>query len=199
MLSEIYPTLYPADIGATKGKGPLLFLSQHLLEPKTDRIHFFVIGDYLPWDDDYVILESIGKGIAVGRLSFYKPEDVEIYRVNLGHGTLAPALAGTLRRRAAAELTRAGRARYDYILYIQLILGGLSLLLRGKLPPWTPEQVPYGRNKAYICTEAARYGWRAVGHPIFPEGMAPTPSAFKQALIEKKMRRIFPLPLKITS
>jgi len=194
MLSEIYPRLYPADIGATKGKGPLLWFSRHLLEPKTDRIHFFVIGDYLPWDDDYVILESIGKGIAVGRLSFYKPEDVEIYRVNLGPGPLVPKLAHELRRRVAAELTRVGRARYDYILYIQLILGALSLLLRGKLPPWKPEQVPYGRNKAYICTEAARYGWRAVGHPIFPEGVAPTPSAFKQALIEKKMRKIFPKP-----
>ncbi len=194
MLSDIYPRLFPADIGATRGKGPLLWFSQHLLEPKTDRIHFFIIGDYLPWDDDYVILESIGKGIAVGRLSFYKPEDVEIYRVNLGHGPLVPKLAHELRRRVAAELTRVGRARYDYILYIQLILGALSLLLRGKLPPWKPEQVPYGRNKAYICTEAARYGWRAVGHPIFPEGVAPTPSAFKQALIEKKMRMVFPKP-----
>ena len=194
MLSDIYPRLFPADIGATRGKGPLLWLSQNLLEPKTDRIHFFIIGDYLPWDDDYVILESIGKGIAVGRLSFYKPEDVEIYRVNLGHGPLVPKLAFELRRRVAAELTRVGRARYDYILYIQLILGALSLLLRGKLPPWKPEQIPYGRNKAYICTEAARYGWRAVGHPIFPEGVAPTPSAFKQALIEKKMRRVFPKP-----
>ena len=194
MLSDIYPRLFPADICATRGKGPLLWFSKNLLEPKTDRIHFFIIGDYLPWDDDYVILESIGKGIAVGRLSFYKPEDVEVYRVNLGHGPLVPKLAPVLRRRVAAELTRVGRARYDYILYLQLALGGLSLLLRGKLPPWKPDQVPYGKNKAYICTEAARYGWRAVGHPIFPEGIAPTPSAFKQALLEKKMRQIFPKP-----
>ncbi len=83
MENRIYPILYPADIGATRGSGPLLWLSQHLIEPKTDRIHFFVIGDYLPWDNDYVILESIGKGIAVGRLSYYAPEDVEIYRVVL--------------------------------------------------------------------------------------------------------------------
>ncbi|GAH84387.1 unnamed protein product, partial [marine sediment metagenome] len=84
MLSEIYPRLFRADIGATRGKGPLLWFSKNLIEPKTDRVHFFLIGEYLPWDDDYVILEAIGKGIAVGRLSFYKPEDVEIYRVNIG-------------------------------------------------------------------------------------------------------------------
>jgi len=194
MLSEIYPWLYPADIGATRGKGPLLWFSQHLLEPKTDRIHFFIIGDYLPWDDDYVILESIGKGIAVGRLSFYKPEDVEIYRVKLSGDPRLREVDKLLRRQVAAELTKVGRARYDYILYLQLIAGGISLLLKGKLPPWKPEQVPYGRNKAYICTEAARYGWRARGHPIFPEGIAPTPSAFKQALIDGKMRQVFPKP-----
>ncbi|KKL05650.1 hypothetical protein LCGC14_2603910 [marine sediment metagenome] len=194
MLSDIYPRLYPADIGATRGKGPLLWFSRNLLEPKTDRIHFFVIKQYIPWDDDYEILESINKGIAIGRLSFYKPEDVEIYRVNLGQGTLVPQLAPELRRRVAAELSKVGRARYDFLLYIQLALGGLSLLFRGKLPPWTPEQVPYGRNKAYICTEAARYGWRAVGHPIFKEGVAPTPSAFKRALIDGRMRKIFPRP-----
>jgi len=194
MLSGIYPRLFPADICATRGKGPLLWFSQHLLEPKTDRIHFFIIGDYLPWDDDYVILESIGKGIAVGRLSFYKPEDLEIYRVKLSGDPRLREVVKLQRRQVAAELTRVGRARYDYILYLQLIAGGASLLLKGKLPPWTPEQIPYGRNKAYICTEAARYGWRARGHPIFPEGMAPTPSAFKQALIQGKLRKIFPKP-----
>jgi len=192
MLSEIYPRLFPADICATRGKGPLLWFSQHLLEPKTDRIHFFVIKQYLPWDDDYEILESIGKGIAIGRLSFYKPEDIEIYRVNLGGDSRLRDAQILLRRQVAAELSKVGRARYDYILYIQLIVGAISLLLRGKLPPWKPNQIPYGRNKAYICTEAARYGWRAVGHPIFPEGIAPTPSAFKQALIEHRIRKIFP-------
>jgi len=196
--NRIYPILYPADIGATRGSGPLLWFSQHLLEPKTDRIHFFVIGEYLSWDDDYVILESIGKGIAVGRLSFYRPEDVEVYRVVLGQtpeqrlGKLGTEEFYEVRKRAAAELTRVGRARYDYILYAQLVLGAITLLFRGNLPPWKPEQIPYGRNKAYICTEAVRYGWRAVGHPIFPDDVAPTPSAFKQALQEGRIRKIFP-------
>ncbi len=194
MLSEIYPRLYPADICATRGKGPLLWFSRNLLEPKTDRIHFFVIKQYIPWNDDYEILESIGKGIAIGRLSFYKPEEVEIYRVNLGGDSRLRDVQILLRRQVVGELSKVGRARYDYILYLQLIVGGISLLLRGKLPPWKPEQVPYGRNKAYICTEAARYGWRAVGHSIFKEGVAPTPSAFKRALIDGRMRKIFPKP-----
>jgi len=193
-----YPTLYPADIGATRGSGPLLWVSQRLIEPKTDRIHFFVIGDYLPWDNDYVILESIGKGIAVGRLSFYKPEDVEIYRVFLGQtpeqrlGKLRTEEFHEVRKRAAAELTRVGRARYDYILIVQIAFGALTLLLRGKLPPWRPEQFPYGRDRKYICTEAANFCWRAVGHPIIPPGVVPLPAGFAQALQEGMIHKIFP-------
>lgn len=191
-MNRIYPILYPADIGATRGRGPLLWLSQHLIEPKTDRIHFFIIGDYLPWDNDYVILESIGKGIAVGRLSFYKPEDVEIYRVVLGRDQRLGVLRPELRKRAAAELTRVGRARYDYILIAQIAFGALTLLLRGKLPPWRPDQFPYGRDQKYVCTEAANFCWRAVGHPIIPPGVVPLPAGFAQALQEGMIRKIFP-------
>ncbi len=189
-----YPILYQADIGATRGKGPLLWFSQHVIEPKTDRIHFFIIGDYLPWDDDYVILESIGKGkgIAVGRLSFYNPMDVEIYRVVLGRDPRLGMPRRELRKRAAAELTRVGRARYDYILIAQIAFGALTLLLRGKLPPWRPEQFPYGRDRKYICTEAAAEAWRAVGHPIIPPGVVPLPAGFAQALQEGRIRKIFP-------
>jgi len=194
MLSEIYPRLYPADIGATMGKGPLLWFSKNLIEPKTDRVHFFLIGDYLPWDDDYVILESIGKGIAVGRLSFYNYEEVEIYRVSLGRDPRLKELQRQLRRRVAAELTRVGRARYDYILIAQIALGALTLLFKGKLPPWRAEDFPYGRNKAYICTEAANYGWRAVGHPVIKPGVVPLPAGYKQALIERRIYKVFPRP-----
>ena len=194
MENRIYPILYPADIGAIRGSGPLRWFSQHLIEPKTDRIHFFIIGDYLPWDNDYVILESIGKGIAVGRLSFYKPEDVEIYRVVLGQtpNQRLGKLRTELHKMAAAELTRVGRARYDYILIAQIALGAISLLLRGKLPPWRPEQFPYGRDQKYICTEAANFCWRAVGHPIIPPGVVPLPAGFAQALQEGMIRKIFP-------
>ena len=187
----VYPRLLPGDIAGVKGKGLLLWLSKHLLSPETDRVHFLVIGDYIPWDDDYVILESIGKGIAVGRLSFYKPEDLEIYRVNLSTDPRMRTLDIHLRRRAAAELSRVGRAHYDYILFIHLLFGALALLFRGKLPPWRSEDFPYGRDKRYICTEAAAEAWRAVGHPIIPKGTVPTPAAFRQALMDNRMRIVF--------
>lgn len=192
MVREAYPHLFPADIGAKIGGGPLRWFSENLIEPKTDRVHFFLIADYLPWDDDYVILESIGKGIAIGRLSFYEPEDIEIYRVILGSDARWTQLQRELRRRVIGEMSKVGRARYDYILILQILLGALNLLLKGKLPPWRAEDFPYGRNKAYICTEAANYGWRAVGHPVITPGQVPLPAGYKQALQEHRLRRIYP-------
>lgn len=192
-----YPTLYPADIGAIRGQGPLRWFSENLIEPKTDRVHYLVIGDYLPWDDDYVILESIGKGIAVGRLSFYRPEDIEIYRVPLNHEDLTPEVEMEFRSMAVSQLTFVGRARYDYLLIAQVALVALTFILRGKLPPWSPEKFPYGKNKAYICTEAAKAVANFLAASvdqslIIPEGVVPLPAGFTQALKEGKIRRIFP-------
>lgn len=192
MATEDYPELLPGDVAGVKGKGLLLWLSQHLLVPHTNRVHFFIIGDYIPWDDDYVILESIGKGIAVGRLSFYKPEDLEIYRVDLSHPRVTAEMENLLRRKAAASLTLVGRASYDYLLYFHLMMGTLNLIFHGKFPPYDPAQLPYGRNRAYICTEAANFAWRHVGHPIIPKGVVPTPAGYEKALIQGGIRRIFP-------
>jgi len=186
----MYPKFLPGDIGAVPGKGLVRFFAENLLTPKTDRFHFFIVGDYLPWDDDYVILESIGKGIAVGRLSFYEPEELEIYRVNLP--SVSEDEEMLIRRMATAYLTLVGRARYDYILIAQLILSVIPMLIKGNLPPWKAEEFPYGRDKKYICTEAAAEAWLGVGYPVIPKGVAPTPSAFKQAEMDCRITRIFP-------
>jgi len=187
MGTEVFPKLYPGDIAATRGSGLQLWLNQKCVTPKTDRLHFFVMGDYLPWDDDYVILESISKGITVGRLSFYRPEDLEIYRVNIENWK-------ELGKKAAAELTKHGRAHYDHLLVAKLALGVLLLLLRGKKPPWEPMQFPYGRDAKFICSEAAAEAWRGIGHPVIPKGVVPLASTFVQALQEGRIRKIFPKP-----
>lgn len=196
-----YPDLKPADIVGVKRKGFIGRLMKWAIYPPTQLFHFFIIGDYLPWDDDYVILESIGKGIAVGRLSFYDPADLTIFRRVLPEGWI-PYDDGTsqevvvthqfVRKKAAAELTRVGRARYDWLLILQTALYALSMILMGKLPPWYPELFPYGRNKAYICTEAVVAAWRAVGFPVVPENLIPVPSAIIMAVQDGRLEQIYP-------
>lgn len=192
-IEKTYPKLYPADIGAVKGSGPFAWLSKNLLVPHTDRFHFFLIKGYLTWDDDYEILESISKGVAIGRLSFYKPEDIEIYRVNLSTDARLLTANSLLRRQVAGEISKIGRARYDWILYLQLLAGAATLMLTGQFPPYRAEQLPYGRNKEYVCTEMANYGWKHRGHPVVPYQITETPSEYKRALIEKRIRQVFPV------
>lgn len=172
------------DIGATKGKGIAGWLSKNLFIPHSDRFHFFLIAEPVDGEDDYIILESItSKGITVGRLSWYPLDELHVYRVKDPHWQ-------ALGRLAVLELTKYGRAGYDYLLPVKLLLGVLQLILKGKLPPWRPEQLPYGRNSRFLCTEAANESWRAVGYPIIPEGVCPLPAGFELALEEDRLVRI---------
>lgn len=168
----------PGDIFSTKGKGITGWLSSHLLLPKTDRFHFGIIARYLEDEDDYIIYESIGKGVTVGLLSFYEGEDLEVYRVK-------DVNARKLGERAVVEITRLGRAHYDYKLILELILFALKnpkLLLPALIGrPISYSQLPYKSDERYICTEAANEAWKQVGHPIITPGYAPVPAGFKDA------------------
>lgn len=177
------PELLPGDIGAVKGRGVAAWLSRKLFLPHTDRFHFFVIAEYVGLKKDWIIYESIAsKGLSAGWLSWYSFDEVEIYRV-------PDQSCGKL---ATLELILHGRALYDYFLPIKLFLGALRLVLTGRFPPWRPEQLPYGRDSRFLCTEAAAEAWRAVGYPIIPEGVCPLPAGFEQAIQEGKLVRIFP-------
>ena len=180
-----YPKLYPGDIAGVKGKGVLAKLQSIFVTPKTDRFHHFLIGDYIEDDDDYVILESINKGIAVGRLSFYKPEDIEIYRLDDPYWM-------EIGKKAAQALTWYGRSSYDYMLIIKLFLSIPYLIMKCGMPPWVPEQIPYGRDNSFVCTEAAAVGYADIDHRIIPKGVIPMPASFKQALDRGVIKRIFP-------
>jgi len=179
------------DIGSTKGKGLLGQLNQTAFVPQTDRFHFFIIWKRL-WDGDYLILESVKKGLAIGRLSWYKGKDIEIYRVNCPIG---------LRRKAPFGLIDWGRSRYDYWLFVKIPIGAIAALAKilyneHKVRKLKAEDLPYGTNSALICTEAVDVAYDSVGVNLIPEGVPPLPSAFKQALLDGRMELIYKGELK---
>lgn len=185
-----FPALLPGDIGATKGGGLVGFICRNLFLPKTDRFHFFMIGDKLQGEDDYVILESIGKGIAIGRLSFYKGFDVELYRPILGELNLNP---NKLRKRAAQALSKYGRAKYDWKVFAIVALEALGLIFRGKFPPWDGFLFSAAKDNVFVCTEAVARSWKDVGVELFPkEFPAFLPQSFRQAEEQGTLVKIFP-------
>lgn len=170
--------LQPGDIFATKGKGVLGWLNSKLTAPETDRFHYGLV--WLKRGDDYIILESIGKGIAVGRLSFYEGDDIKFYRANCPKN---------LRAAAPVELTEWGRSRYDYLLVAKLVVQGLWLLLwhRRRI---RAEELTWSQDNVLICTEAVDVAYDAVGVNIIPLGTCPIPSAFKQAELDGRIIEI---------
>lgn len=175
--------LQAGDIFAVKGEGFLGRLSSRLMAPPTDRFHFGLV--WLKADDDYLILESIGKGIAVGRLSFYEGKDVRFYRVDCPE---------ELRTQAPVELTRWGRSKYDYSLILKIATQGLWLVIKhlvtgGKLRRIRAEELSWCHNNSFVCTEACDIGYLAVGVSI-TQGICPTPSAFRQAELEGRITEL---------
>jgi len=166
--------LQTGDIFAVKGKGFFAFLNRKLIKPYTDRFHFGLLGDYIPEEDDWVILESINKGVAVGRLSFYDLNDVEFYRIN----DVDSAEKGTY---ATIQATLWGREKYDYRLFIKLIYYALKALIKYHSIWYT--DIPNIEDKRLICTELVDEAYRFV-FPVFDARYEATPSHFKERVRE---------------
>lgn len=176
--------LEPGDIFATKGKGITGWAVRNLITPPTDRFHFGVVWRQM--GNDYITLESVSKGIAVGLLSWYDPADLELYRVDCFK---------YLRTFAPDHLVIWGRSRYDYLLILKIAFGGLLAFLKvlikeKRVRRLRAEDFHYGENSSLICTEAVDIAYDAVGVNLIPEGVIPLPSAFRQAEKEGRMHRI---------
>jgi len=176
--------LQPGDIGAVQGRGFFGWLSRNLANPKTDRFHHFIVWGKM--DSDYLILESIAsKGLTMGKLSWYKDDDVIFYRVSCDQD---------LREMAPCGLIDYGRSRYDYLLIIKVLSWALrawvKMLFRGKLRKLSAEDFPYKPNRALVCTEAVETAYLSVGVQVIDPGVLPLPSAFKESEIQGKIYRI---------
>ena len=177
--------LEPADIIRVKSTGTFGLLARSIFVPWTDRHHHALV--WKRSGDDYIILESVNKGLAVGRLSMYVGSDITFYRaVNLDFAT---------RERACEELTRYGRAPYDYALYIRLvrniIKAELSILRSGHwLRKLHAYELPYREDGWLVCTEAVALAFRLVNWSLVPDGVMALPSAIEQASLDGLIREV---------
>lgn len=168
------------DIVGIYGKGLFQRLSAIAVIPETRYFHFLLIGDYIVEEDDYVTLESIGKGVAVGRLSWYSDRKYLVYRVNRSD-------FAALGKRAAQLASKFGRHKYDYLLIGRMTIFALGYILKeiftGHIPrPVSPEQIPYKSDRAFICTELVFETWEIVGVYLRALGHAPMPAEFTLAV-----------------
>jgi hypothetical protein len=157
-----------------------------MITPEIDRDHFFILWQKL--DNDWLILESIGsKGLSVGKLSWYKNDNVEFYRV---------ACDKDLRELAPNNLIDYARSKYDYLLIAKLIFGSISALLKiiwkeHKIRRFTARDFPYDVNRRLICTEAIETAYLSVGVAIVDPRILPIPQTFKEAEQQGILRKVY--------
>ncbi len=169
-VSSSFPALFPGDIVVSSGRGWLSWLLRMAL--KSPCSHTFLIMRWEPSIGEYSIIESIGKGVTIGLLSFYRNQRIAVLRPEI------PAAAGHL---VVASAIRLGRARYDYRLIPRIALTLLLSRLRQLLPESWKEfldwiRVPYWKNNRFICSELVVEAYARAGFHILPPGHIPLPS-----------------------
>jgi len=164
----------PGDIVGVKSKGIIPWLSKNAIVPRTDLFHFLLIG-YPINGGDYTILESIGKGPALGRLSWYKAREYVVFRVNHEASIF-------LGEEAWLKASKFGRRHYDWKLYARIFAWALGYWLKeiftGHIPPRPvyPTSIPYKTDQDFICIELVFEAWKEVGFRIREHGHAPVPA-----------------------
>jgi hypothetical protein len=177
----------PGDIVGVPANHLLARLCHSAFEPHTNLFHWLIIYEYVPDERDYIILESIPKGVAIGRLSWYKGNDYRVFRPNVDDPTVG--------KKVCQELTRYGRNGYDWLVFITLPFDCLAILVRQiaiehRLHPIRPSELPYRADHRLTCTEAANLGWTRVGYSLVPAGVFPLPAAFIEAVRRRRLKEV---------
>jgi len=180
--------LQAGDIVGVEGKGLLCWLSEHIFEPQTRLYHFLLVGDHLPRENDYVILESIASGVRLGRLSWYENREYTVFRITEPDSK-------RLGMRATRLASKFGRRHYDFMLYPKLLFGVMKcwweqLIKERKIRRIRPDELSYTRDKAFVCTEFASEVWRLVNYPVI-KGITSLPSAYVQACYNGRLQVVW--------
>ena len=161
-------------IGDIVGLAPngLEKLFNGLVSPKSNTHHHVLLGPYIPDEEDWVVYESLYSGVRVGRLCWYKDRKLRVYRLNEEIGLKAFAKASVY-----------GRRGYDYILPAKLFMFGVWYWLRHGFKPIPYYLLKDSPNSGLLCTELVIESYRSFAK-IIPDGVAATPAAIEQALID---------------
>lgn len=185
----------PGDVGAVVEKGLVGRLSARLILPSTDFFHFFLVADYIPIENDFVIYESIpSHGVAVGRLSWYLNQTVAIFRPALeevlSRSILKPEELG---QRAVWQATKFGRCKYDYrlcaIICFRTLFGCFKSFFKGDGFNIIFTDIPFSRDKRLLCTEMVDEAYNEL-FPVFDRRYELLPANFLNSYLEANVDHV---------
>jgi len=139
-----------------KKTSTLAILANKIFTPHTHLYHAAIIGHYIPEEDDYEIMESIGRGISLGRLSFYNKNEYVVYypsNINLSVG-----------EELWIKASKYGRIGYDYKFYPILLLNIINIEFNNlkkyhKFKAISPTELNIHPDHEMVCTRFAKVFW----------------------------------------
>lgn len=164
-------------------KSPLVIGAHYIFWPETWYYHVAILGEYIEDENDYEIVESIGSGVRLGRLSFYNGRT---YRILWPSG--AQLEDG---KKAWRKASKFGRRRYDFKFYFKLPfrlcwMQAVNLFKYRSFFKVTATQLGAEKGQGMVCTKFGSYVWRQVDENYpFPSYWAEIPASFEAAI---KMR-----------
>ena len=201
---EVFDQLQRGDIFATTNPSLIGRLHHKLFRPRTTRFHYGILGEKVIHEKelDWVIFESITKGTAVGRLSWYLNDDVEVYRIVVRDSDLAgygldaksrDTIGFNFGVLASLEATNMGRRWYDYrllavILWKSLLAMALHLWREGQVYVDYRDLRPIG-GLDLACTELVNECFKPY-FPVIDERFLATPANFKQSVLDGRLRTV---------
>lgn len=188
--AETLKMLQAGDFFGVEGKGPAKWAQYNLIRPRTRLIHFGLLGDYIPFETDFVILESLGSiiypGVKVGRLSWYKNKNFDVFRIN--HPSSL-----RLGKKAARQATRYGRARYDFRIIPYIVWHAsraiISNAMSGKGFYADYSDIPAKVDISLLCTEIPEEAYRGV-YPVTDSRALATPPNYRKSELDKAIVRV---------
>jgi hypothetical protein len=159
--------------------------SHALFTPHTWWYHTAILGEYIPDENDYEILESIDSGIRLGRLSFYKNRRFRLYWPTGINMTVGESLR--------AKASKFGRLNYDYKFYFDLAIEVIRIqwtnLVRYKrFFSIRVDELNVDKHVNFVCTRFSKEFWSLYSSEIpFPSTWAAIPAAYELAVEQMKL------------
>ena len=182
-------TLQPGDFFAISGNDWFgrfqRFMLTRYMDPPSDRNHFGLLWE--EHEGDWIVWESIPKGVVCDYLSNYKDErTIQFFR---------PVCDEAISKEAPEKLVEYGRDLYDFLLIGKMIwdafAGTLRMLWREhRLRRFRPDEFTYKPNHAMICTEVVLQGYHEAGYDIAPPAWMPFPNVLEWARLQGRVRRL---------
>lgn len=160
-----------------------------LMSPYVHAFHHLLVGPSVPEDEDWIILESIGSGVRVGRLSWYRGQQIIVYR--MPYKKITDIINANL---IFDRATLYGRRGYDYLGLLQLAIWGIPKWIKGGFKPIPFDEIPSDHNSALICTELVVEAYEKV-YRLVLEGVAATPAAIKAAQLSGLLEVVYEGPV----